>query len=487
MNSGKNRTFITFSDGELNDQLCEILSKSINQFSNYPLKVYRKSDFSVNFDTTDKEFWKSGKGYIFKILSCLKSLKEFDEVVWIDTDCVVTNYIDKIWFETWRLENYPLLPKYRFTPFESVTVYYGDVSHDHILEKVSNDSFLSKAKQKIGSTNFSRDFYSQACFMLFNRESEDFFNECLSWFTDYDKEAFPLGDETILNCLFWKYDYRNNLGDIFICSHHFGYELLNIIPITNRDELINTLSSKLKYNIYENILFFHGTKLKEIANSIFNQLLLRENNYKVEPNRTNLCEIMEKWGSDKSTWHNYTRLYSPLFSQFINKEINIFELGLGTNNINFESNMGLYGKPGASHRAWREFFKNANVFGADIDQNVLFTEHQIKTYFCDQTNVNSIKEMWNNTELKNIEFDIIIDDGYHEFFANLTFFQNSIDKLKSGGYYIIEDLLPKTVNMFQNILDKLELQYPYLKFDIVKLKWEQNFGGDNTLLIIKKF
>ena len=201
---------------------------------------------------------------------------------------------------------------------------------------------------------------------------------------------------------------------------------------------------------------------------------------------TELCQIMEKWGSDKSTWHNYTRLYYLLFNKFINKKINIFELGLGTNNPDFESNMGLYGKPGASLRAWKEFFIDANVFGADIDFNILFNENQIETFYCDQTNSDIINQMWNNSKMKNVEFDIIIDDGLHEFNANLSFFENSIHKLKQNGIYIIEDLLPITKINFEEIINDLKNKYQNLTFEIVTLKWEANLGNDNTLLIIKK-
>lgn len=60
---------------------------------------------------------------------------------------------------------------------------------------------------------------------------------------------------------------------------------------------------------------------------------------------TELCSIMQKYGSDKGHsqnkgWHNYTTLYSSLFTPIRNKEINIFELGLGTNNTDVPTNMG---------------------------------------------------------------------------------------------------------------------------------------------------
>jgi len=200
---------------------------------------------------------------------------------------------------------------------------------------------------------------------------------------------------------------------------------------------------------------------------------------------TELCHIMKKWSSDKSTWHNYTRLYFHLFDKLKEKGANIFELGLGTTNSNISSHMGPFGKPGASLRAWKEFFVDANIFGADIDNTILFTEPQIETFYCDQKSPLKISEMWNNENLKEINFDVIIDDGLHEFSANLCFFENSIQKLKQGGFYIIEDLTPLSVRKFNEILTELKDKYPYLEIELVKLNWNGNQGGDNNLLVIK--
>ena len=56
--------------------------------------------------------------------------------------------------------------------------------------------------------------------------------------------------------------------------------------------------------------------------------------------RTSMCEVFKEKKSDKSTFHNYTTLYNFLFSEHISKEINFFEVGLGTNNTDVPSNMG---------------------------------------------------------------------------------------------------------------------------------------------------
>ena len=41
--------------------------------------------------------------------------------------------------------------------------------------------------------------------------------------------------------------------------------------------------------------------------------------------------------------------------------------------------------PGASLRAWRDFFPNATILGADLDREVLFEEERITTGYMDQT------------------------------------------------------------------------------------------------------
>ena len=120
---------------------------------------------------------------------------------------------------------------------------------------------------------------------------------------------------------------------------------------------------------------------------------------------TPLCEIMVKYGSDKGSLntiyckHNFTTFYYSIFKDIQHNNLRVFELGLGTNDVTMPSNMGVDGKPGASLYGWREFFCNSKIFGADIDQKILFNTENINTFYCDQTNPQSIADMWNNTEL----------------------------------------------------------------------------------------
>lgn len=206
---------------------------------------------------------------------------------------------------------------------------------------------------------------------------------------------------------------------------------------------------------------------------------------------TPLCEIMGRCGSDKGSkdiehsWHNYTTFYYSIFKDLREKPLRVFELGLGTNNINIPSNMGPNGKPGASLFGWSEFFHNSLIFGADIDTNILFNTDTIKTFHCDQTNPEIIKKMWIEPDLQE-NFDIIIEDGLHTFNANVCFFENSIHKLKPNGYFIIEDILKGEEYLFEHKITQWEREYPDCSFTLLKIPTTSQNKYDNTLLVVVK-
>lgn len=212
---------------------------------------------------------------------------------------------------------------------------------------------------------------------------------------------------------------------------------------------------------------------------------------------TELCCIMGKYKSDKGSeditksHHNYTIVYNELFKDIKHQNLNVFELGIGTINQNMVSAMPITGFPGASLHGWREFFPNSKIFGADIDKTIIFETNNIKTFYCDQTNSTDIKNMWDNDNLKDM-MDIIIEDGLHTFEANVTFFENSIHKLKKNGIYIIEDIDSKpynnAVSQFKKKIPEWEKKYPELIFQLLEIPsgGEKKRASDNTLLIAKK-
>jgi len=205
---------------------------------------------------------------------------------------------------------------------------------------------------------------------------------------------------------------------------------------------------------------------------------------------TPLCEIMGRNRSDKGSLditnchHNYTTFYYSIFKNLQNNPLHIFELGLGTTNQNIPSHMEPNGRPGASLYGWAEFFKNATVYGADIDRDILFQTDRIHTHFCDQTKPHIIQQLWEHAELQQL-FDIIIEDGLHEYSANVCFFENSIHKLAPNGYFIIEDILNKDIPKFTAIIEQWKVRYPDLIFTILPIPSTKNLS-DNTLIVIKR-
>ena len=230
-------------------------------------------------------------------------------------------------------------------------------------------------------------------------------------------------------------------------------------------KLIRNSIRKLKYKI-KFLGHYEETKFSYITNSNSN---------------SKLTELMNYYGSDKggkNNHHNYADFYSEIFFHRRNEIKSFLEIGLGTNNVNLPSNMGIDGVPLASLRAWRDYFKNAQIYGADIDKSILKNEERIKTFFVDQTNPESIKKLFNS--IGELKFDIILEDGLHEYNANICFFENSIDYLKNNGIYIIEDVFYKDKKKFLNYFRNKNYN-----FSIVDIYHKKNIAN-NCLVIVRK-
>lgn len=191
---------------------------------------------------------------------------------------------------------------------------------------------------------------------------------------------------------------------------------------------------------------------------------------------TDLCRLIARHGSDKGLgWHTYTPFYQALFLDRREEVTAVFELGLGTNNEDTPSNMGVHGTPGASLRAWRDYFPKALIYGADIDRRILFTEDRIATFFVDQLNPESFDGLW--SAMPGVELDVFLDDGLHTFDAARITFAHAVDKVKSGGYYIIEDILRNDVPTYLRMIEERGL--PGMSIDIE----HPTNGYDNCVVV----
>jgi hypothetical protein len=204
----------------------------------------------------------------------------------------------------------------------------------------------------------------------------------------------------------------SSAGDFKLLGFHTKISIITIFPLLSK--LLQILDIKTKI-VKSNL--FCKTK-KKFKDSIM------------------LKKYFDKYGSDKSSVHNYHLIYGSLFKNK-NRVKKVLEIGLGTDDENLISNMGKYGKPGASVRAFRDFFKKAKIYGADIDKKILFKDKGIKTFYVDQTSIANLDSLFRKIG-KN--FDLIIDDGLHAPYTNVNVIISGLNCLKKNGWLVIEDI-----------------------------------------------
>ena len=203
-----------------------------------------------------------------------------------------------------------------------------------------------------------------------------------------------------------------------------------------------------------------------------------------------LSRLCDLYGSDKGElrkdghpyhWpsHTYADFYSRLFLHCRQGVRKVFECGLGTNNPDLPSSMGISGKPGASLRVWRDFFPNAQVYGADVDRDVLFEEERISTSYIDQLDPVAIADFWKT--IGETDFDFMIDDGLHTFEAGSTLFLHSIDRLAAHGIYIIEDVHPVDLALYKAFFQRMDYAVEFVSLfrPLIALR-------DNNLIVVRK-
>lgn len=127
--------------------------------------------------------------------------------------------------------------------------------------------------------------------------------------------------------------------------------------------------------------------------------------------------------TDKEYWHLYIPEYEKvIFSKMT--PFHIFEFGVLS---------------GDSIRWMHKRFPDAMIVGADIDFNIVqWPRHRNISYAqVDQGDRQSIAELFKNL---NHKFDLIIDDGSHDPHHQAICLNECWGHVKSGGFYIVEDI-----------------------------------------------
>jgi len=144
-----------------------------------------------------------------------------------------------------------------------------------------------------------------------------------------------------------------------------------------------------------------------------------------------LSELAAQYGSDKAQL-GYMPLYEEYFRRHNFTPENVQNvLEIGTNK-------------GSSLRMWAEFFPNAQVHGIDITRQYEVASNldcpRIHTHLLNQGSRSELVAFV-QCAVKDIRFDIIVDDGSHDQHDQQVSLGVLFDCLKNSGLYVIEDII----------------------------------------------
>lgn len=155
-----------------------------------------------------------------------------------------------------------------------------------------------------------------------------------------------------------------------------------------------------------------------------------------------LDELAIKYTTDKGTvsgfpsTHGYAPIYEKYLSDWRHAEIRLLEIG-----VCMEFTGG-----GQSVRMWHEYFQKAEIYTFDIvDMKGLESElgPRVKFFQGDQSSRDSLRSMY--SEFGSKPFDFILEDGSHIHEHQIISLGALFPYVKSGGYYILEDVTEEGV------------------------------------------
>lgn len=146
-----------------------------------------------------------------------------------------------------------------------------------------------------------------------------------------------------------------------------------------------------------------------------------------------LLELVNNSKTDKNTTHSYLPLYQQLLEGKRFTATNVLEVGIGD-----------FGeKNGGSIKLWKDYFKNATIYGLDIlpsdrVMDELLNDNRIVLYT--STDAYNVDFFITNFLLKNIKCDVMLDDGPHTLESMKQFIKLYSQIMTDDGILIIEDV-----------------------------------------------
>lgn len=226
------------------------------------------------------------------------------------------------------------------------------------------------------------------------------------------------------------YQYDNNYDSSY-CSGFFSSKLESILPFFNQYDTKDEFYRN--YQIFEKRItsFVNNSKLKKcvksfedlsITNGCNREGLLQFS--KSHDFNLDLGKISNKYNCDKSTHHQYDKIYPTFIDKLRDESISILEIGIDR---------------GKSYKVWSEYFSKAKIWGMDI--NLEYETERGKVFLGDQSKTDDLKKICNHIISTGNDCKLIIDDASHVPEHQLsTFYFLFKELLLPGGVYIIEDV-----------------------------------------------
>lgn len=135
-----------------------------------------------------------------------------------------------------------------------------------------------------------------------------------------------------------------------------------------------------------------------------------------------LSQLGIKYGTDKADVHQFTPFYNSHLEKHREDFKYVMEIGILTN---------------ASLKMWQDYFPNATIVGVDNEVREEYVSDRTKIFLADQSQPFQLERV---IDLTTKEYDMILDDGSHIVSHQYISWGTLFPYVKSGGYYIIEDL-----------------------------------------------
>ena len=223
------------------------------------------------------------------------------------------------------------------------------------------------------------------------------------------------------------------------------------------DHLIFKKDDSAQFKSAEHMLKYFNNIRSKGLNAPFEDIIIMRNA------QTDMERLSVIYWTLKFHQHHYTDVYEKFMNPLREKNMSLLEIGVAQ---------------GASLRTFRDFFKNADIFGIDSYEESVLKEPRINAIVGDSTSKESCDQLQKLN--KNKKFNIIIDDGSHFAEDQVRTFDIMWPLLSRNGLYFIEDIWGEAIlkSGIEKILKGKDIEV----FDLRK----KSGYGDSMIFMIKK-